>query len=237
MQIARNVYQLTGHITGLNANTYALDTEEGLVLIDTGYRPYYVDAMKKMLAFWGLQDKKIAAVFVTHAHFDHSGNAHLFEAEGVSVYASADDAEAMERGGDRCMETVFGTKYTPCKAVRRIKDGERFTFGSACITAIDTPGHTKGHMGFLAEISAIRILFLGDQFIISGASPADEIELEVGYTGSVDYDAAANLRTFEKLCSFDVDIVAVGHRGVYYGDSRELFAKMYEVAKESIAAE
>ena len=237
MQIARNVYQLTGHITGLNANTYALDTEDGLVLIDTGYRPYYVDTMKRMLAFWGLQDRKIAAVFVTHAHFDHSGNAHLFEAEGVPVYASAIDAEAMEQGGDRCMESVFGTEYTPCKAVRRVKDGERFAFGNAHITAMEAPGHTKGHMGFLAEISGLRLLFLGDMFIISGASPADEIELEVGFNGSVDYDAAANLRSFEKLLSVEVDIVAVGHRGVYYGDSRELFANMYEVAQKSIAIE
>ena len=234
MKISENVYQLTGHVTGLNSNTFVIDTEDGLVMIDTGYREYYVETMKKQLRFWHLDQKKVAAVFITHGHFDHSGNAHIFEEQGIHVYASEIDANAMEHGGDRVMEPVFGTKYTCCRHVNRLVEGKIYTFGTTTITPVSLPGHTKGSVGFVTEHDGVKTLFLGDLFMVSGASPADEVEVEIGYTGSVDYDREANLNSLKSLMGLDVDIVAPGHRGVFYGDSRTLFGKVYETALKTI---
>ena len=151
MRISENVYQLTGHVTGLNSNTFVIDTEEGLVLVDTGYREYYLESMKRMLSFWGLDQKKVVAVFITHGHFDHCGNAHVFEEKNIPIYASKDDADAISSGGRRVMEDVFGTKFTPCHHITSLEDGEKFTFGQTAVTAVSLPGHTKGSMGFLME--------------------------------------------------------------------------------------
>lgn len=234
MKLTDHVYQLTGHITGLNSNTFAIDTAEGIILIDTGYREYYWETMQRMMRLWNLNPDRIIAVFVTHAHFDHAGNAHIFAEKGIPVYASHLDAEAMRIGGDLVMENVFGTKFTACPEVMELEDGQEFHFGNAELTTIALPGHTRGAMGFLVRTDDRKILFLGDLFLISGTSPSDEIELEVGYSGSVDYDAKANLESFRKLTDCDVDIVAPGHRGVYYGDSRALFQKIYEVVQRPI---
>lgn len=234
MKIANHIYQLTGHITGVNSNTYAIDTDDGLVLIDTGYQEYYVETMKKMLALWGLQDKKLSAVFLTHAHFDHAGNAAVFEQQGIPVYASEKDADAVESGGDRVMEAVFGSKFNVCHHVNRVKDLQEFHFGNITLQVIDLPGHTAGSVGYLYDDGTQRVLFTGDMFIIGGTSPNDEIELEIGYTGSVDYDPQANLASFQKLPSLQADIVAGGHRGVYYGDCEKLFMQLKELAEREI---
>ena len=234
MQISNGIYQLSGHMSGLNSNTFVIDTQEGLVLIDTGYLPYYLDAQKKVLAFWGLENKKIIAVFLTHAHFDHAGNAHFYEEQGIPVYVGEKDRDALMTGGDRVMEAVFGSKFITLKNPIPVKDGQEFVFGEGTdrvdLKVIDLPGHTAGAVGLLAEKGGKTILFTGDMFMVSGASPADETELEIGYTGSVDYDAAANLASFKKLRDYSVDVVAVGHRSVFYGDSRELFKNLYELA-------
>ena len=241
MQIANGIYQLSGHMNGLNSNTFVIDTEEGLVLIDTGYRPYYLDAQKKVLSFWGLENKKIIAVFLTHAHFDHAGNAHFYEEQGIPVYVGEKDRDALKSGGDRVMESIFGSRFTTLKNPVPVKDGQEFAFGGETsavkMKVIDLSGHTAGAVGFLVDKDGKRILFTGDMFMISGASPSDEMELEIGYTGSVDYDAAANLASFKKLaeCGMDIDVVAVGHRGVFYGDCKELFEKLYNLALETIA--
>ena len=238
MQITEGIYQLSGHMNGLNSNTFVIDTPEGLVLIDTGYLPYYLEAQKKVLAFWGLENKKIIAVFLTHAHFDHAGNAHFYEEQGIPVYVGEKDREALMTGGDRVMEAVFGSKFTTLKNPVPVKDGQEFSFGAGSenvnLKVIDLPGHTAGAVGFLAEKGGKTVLFTGDMFMVSGASPADEMELEIGYTGSVDYDAAANLASFKKLVDCSVDVVAVGHRGVFYGNSKDLFGRLYKLAADTI---
>ena len=234
MQIAKGIYQLTGHMTALNSNTYALDTEEGLVMIDCGCRPVYLEHQSRILSMWGLVDKKPVAAFVTHAHFDHAGNAHLFEEKGVKIYASEYDVHALKTGGKLVMEPEFGLTFHPCKAPAAIADGECLSFGGTTVTAVALPGHTKGAMAYLAKKNGVRVLFTGDHCMIGNAGPDDEVESEIGYCGSIDYDAEAYLASFGKLRSMDVDIVAPGHRSVFYGDSRWLFEKMYQKALETI---
>ena len=234
MQIAKGIYQLTGHMTAINSNTYAIDTPEGLVMIDCGCRPLYLDHQKRILSMWGLAEKKPVAVFLTHAHFDHAGNAHLFEDMGAVIYASERDVQALKTGGKAVMEPEFGIPFTVCREPHTIRDGETKSFGTTEVTAVALPGHTRGAMAYLVRTPEVRVLFTGDHCMIGNAGPDDEAEIEIGYCGSIDYDAAAYLSSFEKLRSVDVDIVAPGHRSVFYGDSRWLFEKMYKKALETI---
>jgi glyoxylase-like metal-dependent hydrolase (beta-lactamase superfamily II) len=234
MKLAEHVFQVTGHITGLNANSFVIETNAGLVLIDTGYRDYYCDSMKQMLKFWKVKNSTILAVFLTHGHFDHSGNSHIYSEQGIPVYIGEHDAVGVKNGGRLVMEPEFGTKFTTPTEIISVKEGDLFDYGNAVLRVIDLPGHTCGSVGYLVHIDELDILFIGDMFLISGAEPDDTTLVEMGYDGGIDYDPLSNLASFKKLMAYKVDIIVPGHRGPFYGDCAKIFQAAYNVARERI---
>jgi glyoxylase-like metal-dependent hydrolase (beta-lactamase superfamily II) len=50
----------------------------------------------------------------------------------------------------------------PLPVARVLADGDRFSFGSATIQVISTPGHTDGSISFLVEADGKRTVFSGD---------------------------------------------------------------------------
>ena len=79
-----------------------------------------------------------------------------------------------------------------------------------------------------------RILFTGDIFILDPCTPADELQVEIGWTGGPDYNGAKNLETFRRLRDLPpVDLVAPGHGSIYFGDSKKLFETLYHLAEEA----
>src|SRR6187551_111940 len=100
MRIGQDLYVVGGGDGGFNlsgvldANCYAVDTGEGLWLIDVGLDS--VDRVLSNIAADGLDPSAIAGVFVTHHHADHAGalaalSARVPEAE-VSIGAEVADS-------------------------------------------------------------------------------------------------------------------------------------------------
>ena len=85
MRITEHVYQVSGIIYGMNSNVYAIDTESGVILIDAGYADKQYGSMMDVMKQYRLESK-VTAVFLTHAHLDHAGNAYLFEDKGAEIY-------------------------------------------------------------------------------------------------------------------------------------------------------
>ena len=101
------------HLLGglVYAAAYAVETSEGLVLIDTGFE---ADAgpLKRELKTLGLDVRKLKAVLLTHIHGDHTGGAaYLRKTTGATVYAGRGDAELLRAGGAH--ETFFSLFYIP----------------------------------------------------------------------------------------------------------------------------
>eukprot|EP00039_Didymoeca_costata_P028053 m.19848 g.19848 ORF g.19848 m.19848 type:complete len:357 (+) comp6690_c0_seq1:173-1243(+) len=68
-------------------------------------------------------------------------------------------------------KSVLGLGGMPAKADRYVKDGERIEFGTRCIEAIATPGHTSGCTSFVTDDRSK--VFTGDTLFIRGCGRTD----------------------------------------------------------------
>ena len=202
---------------------YVIDTSEGLILVDSGLDQ---DAgfLKTQMAKVGLDWKRIRAIFITHAHGDHSGGADaLRSATGAKVYAGEGDIPILAAGGPR--EAFFSTFYMPEETTHKtavdvgLKGGETIELGDVRIKAIACPGHTPGSTCYLMERGDYTAFFAGDVIMMlrGNDQPRTELDKPLGtysvylsprYRG----DASTYLESIRRLRAMPVpDLVLPGH--------------------------
>jgi len=187
---------------GLHAiNVYALETGEGLALVDGGWRtPTGLDELTSALAGVGHAVSSIHDVYVTHIHRDHYTLAvELRRRFGTRVHLGRDEAPGLHqlleiesnvpltslrqlvRSGDAALAEVVramaeGEPYDAQgweKPDAWLDPGE-YAVGSRRLEAVATPGHTKGHLVY-HDLDA-AILFAGDH-LLPTISPSIGFEL------------------------------------------------------------
>lgn len=114
-------------------------------------------ALVKQLAARGLQPRDIAAVVVTHLHWDHCMNFDLFPGARLMV----------PEGEWRRVTDGDVDPATPAYVLDLLRaQGNAEPFGPgeifSGVHAIDTPGHTAGHTSFLVETDRVRVAVTGD---------------------------------------------------------------------------
>lgn len=122
-------------------SAYAVDTQEGIVLIDTLEFPYskWLPANLEKL---GLNPESIGYILITHGHSDHVGGANYLQSLYDSkVMITAEDyklaiTQAQKSSGD-------GKFSAPAVEVYA-EDGDILTVGDTTFKLYVTPGHTKG---------------------------------------------------------------------------------------------
>lgn len=192
---------------------YVIETSAGPVLIDAGLEAEH-DKLRQGLLDLSLDPTHVQAIFLTHAHGDHSMGAMAVRAEsGAKIHAGRRDADVLRRGGP--WEAIFskfdmpGVETRPVDVDVELDGGETFTFGDTTIQVIGTPGHTPGSLCYLLDRGGTRALFTGDT-IMSLASGVGtySAHLPPRYRGSAD-EYLATLRTFKKLPA--PDLLLPGH--------------------------
>lgn len=80
MLLLPDLYQLCGSCYGSHQNVFAaaFPMEKQLILFDTGLDAADLGIIRDNLLLWGLDSFQISHVFLTHSHFDHTGNARSF---------------------------------------------------------------------------------------------------------------------------------------------------------------
>lgn len=224
MKITEHLFQISGVQYGTNSNIYAIQTEEGLVLIDCGYQEEQWKKMLSCMEKWNLDPMNIKTVFLTHSHFDHAGNVWRMNQLGADVLASAEDAEKIEHGNPE-MEQLFGSPWKCGRITRTIREGDSFTFGGQVeINVLETPGHSKGSLSFLISVDGIRALCTGDLFFVKPWPPEDKVDVELGYMGGWDFDMKEYQNSLRRLRDVKADIFLPGHYYFYRGaDVHRLF--------------
>lgn len=218
MKINDHLYLVGGGDYGFNlsgrldANSYIIDTGEDLWMIDAGF-----DGGEQVVANIkreGLDPRRISRLFVTHYHADHAGAlAHMRGAlsPDLKIAISGQVAEQVREGDEEDNGLRWAKSFgfypsdfdlEPCEVDIELADEQRFTSGRFTLTAIDTPGHCRGHICFLLTGGDGGYLFTGDHVFWGG-----KIILQNVTDSSVQQYA----ESMNRLLTFDFSALLPGH--------------------------
>lgn len=144
------------------SNCYVVRGERGAseaVVIDPGDDPTPV---RLELARMGA---RTGGILVTHTDVDHvAGVADLADGTGSEVWAPAAEVEALRAG-----ETRGGMRVSPHDPAHTVSGGDEITVAGITFEVLDVPGHSAGHVAFLAEGE----LFSGDLLFAGSVGRVD----------------------------------------------------------------
>lgn len=171
------IHQLVNHFRG--ANTFIIEvSEDSVVLVDPGDPD--TAPLKKLLKE---KQKKVAAVILTHEHFDHCGGLpHLSLNESFPVFCSASAAQNIENPKQNLSRYIESIEPFEVKAQTTIvRDGETKQLGNVSFTFFETPGHSPGGIC----IRAGTAIFTGDTLLNNTKTP-----LSFPHSNKKDYQAS-----------------------------------------------
>lgn len=194
-------------------SAFLIAEDDGLTLIDTGTSGASKAVLAK-IAEIGRQPHDLKRILITHCDPDHVGSATVLKAAtGAKIYASAQEAAAMQRGepsrpirGNVITKMLFSLmslmmKMTPTTADELLTEGDVVpVLGGLHVLA--TPGHTPNHISFYApEVGA---LFAGDSLNAMGG------KLRF-LNGPVTWDYGLGMASVKKQAAIGATTVYSGH--------------------------
>jgi len=199
-------------------NTYLVIEDQRTTLIDTGL-PRTHRTIFKYLSRIHREPEGIRNVIITHADDDHYGGlAAVKNQSGAQVYASAIEAEAIQKGQIsrplklkglvkflfQLVHPLFRAKAVEVDHI--LREGEILPILGG-LRVIATPGHTPGHISLYAPHH--RLLFAGDSLRASqrGLIPSSGINT---------WNEEKALESVRKLASLGAEIVCCGHGPVIF---------------------
>lgn len=198
-QVVGNVY-----FVGPEAehSSYLITTPEGHILINSGYERQLA-TIRGSIEKLGFDFADIRIILGSHAHVDHQeGDAQMKALTGAQVMAMEQDVPALRN-------LTPGGKPHPIDRV--LRDGDTVQLGGVTLTALLTPGHTKGCTTYTMKAQD------GDT--------AYDVVIGCGYGASgrvlindADYPNRAEdfRRTYERARTLHADVF-LGSHGQHYG--------------------
>lgn len=208
VSVALEIRSLALGPIGTNCYLLRVPGADAVVVVDPG------DEHERILEHLEGIGAGVAAILVTHGHWDHIGGvAGLAAATGAEVWMTADEAVALEDP-----DSVQRAGMPPVPAWRvdhRLEGGERIEVGGITFDVLSVPGHSPAHVAFLAPgvrdasgdgHDAAPVCCIGD-VIFQGS---------IGRTDLPFSDPAVMAKTLRKLCTrLHPDTVLLpGHGGV-----------------------
>lgn len=162
---------------------YLIDTDEGVILVDTGFKDGQPAPAKKLgapvymggkiadyteaLAALGYKPEQVTKILVTHKHADHTDALQYFP--NAKIYISRTEADAMKLNGDNIVRVDFKDgAYHNFPASEKIADG---------LFMLPASGHTKGNSIYVLEHDGLYFMFHGDVTYCDAALKADKLSI------------------------------------------------------------
>jgi glyoxylase-like metal-dependent hydrolase (beta-lactamase superfamily II) len=208
--VRRIVAPNPGPFTFTGTCTYVVGEGEVAVIDPGPDDPGHVAAL-----IAALKAEKIATVFVTHTHRDHSPAARRLQAEtgaeivGCGPHASARD---LALGETNKLDAANDLDHRPD---RLLADGEAISGPGYSLRAVATPGHTANHLCF--ELAEEKALFSGDHIMAWSTT----------IVAPPDGAMRPYLESLEKLRAFDHAVYWPGHGGPVTQPQRFLRALLH----------
>jgi N-acyl homoserine lactone hydrolase len=128
--------------------------------IDIGHMQVDVTLLDQLKAI-GLTPGDITYLSISHAHFDHTGNANEFP-DATWIMNRAEVAWADTRPNQFVDPDRFNAYQT---AKTEMIDGDYDVFGDGSVRILKTPGHTPGHQSLLVKLKkAGTVIISGDLY-------------------------------------------------------------------------
>jgi glyoxylase-like metal-dependent hydrolase (beta-lactamase superfamily II) len=161
---------------------FLIETDEGIILVDTGFKtgmsvpakklgaPLYMgdkvnDYMASFAAL-GYKPEQVTKILVTHKHGDHTDC--LAEFPNAKIYISPEDADAMKLSGENIVRAEYKESYKNFPRAERVADGIWF---------IEAKGHTKGNSIVIAEQDGLFYMMHGDVTYCDAALKANKLSI------------------------------------------------------------
>jgi len=229
MEIAPGVHRI-GHA---HVNCYLVEGDDGrLLLVDTGL-PRAWRAIGTAIRAIGRRPHDLAAVVLTHAHFDHTGSAARAVSRGLPVWVSDADAylaahpyryahenprAAYPLRHPAAVPILLAMAAAGALWVRGVDDIRRLPAGEVLDVpgrphVLPTPGHTAGHVAL--HLPDRDTLLTGDALVTldpytGGRGPQI-------IAGAATADSAQALRSLDVLEASGATVVLPGHGEPWLG--------------------
>jgi metallo-beta-lactamase class B len=205
-------YRVIGNIFYVGAegiSAHIIVTPQGLILIDTGTREM-LPGLRANIEKLGHKLSDVKIILSSHAHWDHvEGHAAMKDLTGARVMALGEDAAAIASGKDN---SALGSEgWPPTKVDRILKDGDTVALGGVTLTALLTPGHTKGCTTWTTTVDdggkSYAVVFIGALSINEG----------VKLIGNTRHPSIADdyAKTFRVLKGLKPDVFLAQHPSIY----------------------
>ncbi len=157
-----NVYQLGV----LETNCYVVGGKDGIVIVDPGgSSPHLLDAIEK-------DSRKVAAILLTHGHFDHiAGVDGLVKKYQVPVYALDKEKEMLTDPSNNLAADLGGESVTIESEITYFSEGDVLEAGGLSFETIWVPGHSYG--GCCYYVKDEGVLFSGDTLFCGSIGRSD----------------------------------------------------------------
>lgn len=142
----------------IQTNCYIVEDAGETIVIDPG------DDLAAIVA--GLKGRPVKEVVATHFHWDHVGAlSGLAKKTAATVSMSSADADLVDGTASMNGHDLDRGNGAP-HVDRRLADGDEVRVGSASLTVIETPGHSRGSICLYCKEHGI--LFSGDTLFSGG---------------------------------------------------------------------
>lgn len=231
-EVYKNIYMKEFPLTGnplKSINIYAIKTDEGNLIVDTGFNnPENRKNMDDLFEELDL-DIKNTSLFLTHLHSDHIGLAKYLEDKGIKeIFLSEVDGKIVESGftvEDAQWQEIIrqgklqgldedrldikdhpGFKNRPKEyfTYTKVKPKDKIKLGDFSFAVIDEAGHTPGMVGLYEKDK--KILFCGDHIL-------GKITPNITWWGECYGDSLGTyLKNLEKIKDYHIDHLFSSHR-------------------------